>query len=566
MKTRMDFGALIRRFLAAWIVAVTVEYLLLTFSLRNLSNLDGLAQMSLMRIFIVSAFLFVLLRFIPNSRFHRWLMVGAFAVLALTSLCANFSWAFLCLCGLILVILVAFAEYGWDETAIIKAKPKEENRVFFWLTVVLTVFFFLFVSIWTVCRVLSFSTPTYDFGIFAQMFHSMKTTWLPMTTVERDGVLSHFAVHMSPIYYLLLPFYCLAPNPATLQVLQAAVMASAVIPLWKLGKYHGLGRAQRILLCAMLLLYPAFVGSAGYDIHENCFLTPLILWLFYGLDRNNIHITAVSAVMTLMVKEDAAVYVAVVGLWLLVSALLHRKKWGVIAGITLLACAVAYFFAVTTYLATQGDGVMTYRYDNFIYDSSGSLITVIKSVLLCPMKALYECMDAEKLEYIALTMLPLLGMPFLTRRYDRYILLIPYILVNLMSDYSYQHDVFFQYNFGSVACLFYMALVNLADLKNERLRMTAMVAAVMIGSVCFGSVVVPKAMQYPLKYVVNHEEYEQIRAALDQIPEEASVTASTFYSTYLSQREILYDVRYSSEEHLLSTEYVVIVPSGGDFF
>ena len=74
--------------------------------------------------------------------------------------------------------------------------------------------------------------PTFDFGIFSQMFHQMRTTGLPVTTVERDGPLSHFAVHVSPIYYLLLPFYCIYPKPVTLQVLQAAVLASAVIPLW----------------------------------------------------------------------------------------------------------------------------------------------------------------------------------------------------------------------------------------------------------------------------------------------------------------------------------------------
>ena len=46
-----------------------------------------------------------------------------------------------------------------------------------------------------------------------------------------------------------------------------------------------------------------------------------------------------------------------------------------------------------------------------------------------------------------------MAMPLFTRRFDRYILLIPYILVNLMSDYTYQHNILFQYNFGSTALL-----------------------------------------------------------------------------------------------------------------
>ena len=50
-------------------------------------------------------------------------------------------------------------------------------------------------------------------------------TGLPVTTCERDRVLSHFAVHVSPIYYLFLPFYALFPSPVTLEVLQALLLA-----------------------------------------------------------------------------------------------------------------------------------------------------------------------------------------------------------------------------------------------------------------------------------------------------------------------------------------------------
>lgn len=52
-------------------------------------------------------------------------------------------------------------------------------------------------------------TPAFDFGIFTQMFENMKDGLGPVTTVERNYELSHFAVHFSPAYYLMLPFYML---------------------------------------------------------------------------------------------------------------------------------------------------------------------------------------------------------------------------------------------------------------------------------------------------------------------------------------------------------------------
>ena len=397
----------------------------------------------------------------------------------------------------------------------------------------------------------------------------MKETGLPMTTVERDGLLSHFAVHVSPIYYLLLPFYCLFPEPATLQVLQALVITSAVIPLWRIGKHHGLTGLQRMLLCLVLLLFPAFSGGTGYDIHENCFLTPLLLWTLYGIDRRNTPITLIAALLTLAVKEDAAVYVAVIALWLLVKTLLQRtegEKKDLLTGGFLLALSVGWFFLATSYLNSSGDGVMTYRYDNFMYESSSSLATVIKAILLSPMKGIFECLDADKLPFIGLTLAPLLGIPFLTRRFERYILLIPYVLINLMSDYPYQHDVFFQYAFGSTALLLYLTAVNLAECKTAPRRILSLTASVLIGAVCFCTVILPVGLQFPRLTVQYREIYQGIRTALDTVPEEVSVTATGFYIPHLSQRKVLYDLRHCTRQHLLETEFVVMdTQSAGEY-
>ena len=571
--SQITMSGLVRHVILAWLMAVLIEYFILPSELRDLSKLDGLAQMSFLRVIGITCGISILLTGISLLKkaqaAERWCIVATFGILTIAVLSASLTWAFLAVCCLMLVILVVFGIYGWDQSTEAVAEPKKAHRAYIWITAGLSVAFFLFVSAWTVGRVYSFSTPTYDFGIFSQMFYNMKESGLPMTTVERDGLLSHFAVHVSPIYYLTLPFYWLAPTPATLQVLQAAVITSAVIPLWKIGKHYGLTGAQRMHVCAVLLLCPAYSGGTSYDIHENCFLTPLILWLFYGIDRKNTAITAIAAILTLMVKEDAAVYVAVVALWLIVKTVLRFKKLDVqnfITGIALLAISLGWFFLVTGYLAKSGDGVMTYRYDNFMYDGSSSLITVIKSVILNPMKAVYECVDAEKLAFIAGTLLPLLGLPLLTRRHERYILLIPYILVNLMSDYQYQHDIFFQYTFGSNAFLAYLTVINLADLKINWHRTFAAISAAAVCAVCFAVVIAPTAIRYPVQAIRYYDYYQDIRDTLDTIPDDASVAAPTFYTTHFSQRETLYDIRYCSREHLLEAEYVVLVLSAnGDY-
>ena len=565
MRKQLTAPDILRRAFLSWLAAALAEFLFLPESSRSLEGLEALAGMSPVRAALlwggVFALLTVLALLVDTRRAERWGVAAVTTLLGFTGLRASFTWPMLGACALLFAVTLVYALRGWDATPEPAAPAGKARRAWVWVTLGLTAAFFLLVSAWTVGRYVSFGSPTYDFGIFSQMFYSMRATGLPITTLERDGALSHFAVHVSPVYYLMLPFYALFPDPAVLQILQAAVMASAVIPLWLLGRQHGLTGAQRTLCCAVLLLTPAFAGGAGYDLHENCFLTPLILWLFYGVDRKNAALTALAAALTLSVKEDAAVYVAVVGVWLAVSSVLRpreRDRRGLVTGLALLCAALGWFALVTGYLAKSGDGVMTYRYANFMYDGSDSLVTVVKAALLCPLKAVYECVDAEKLRYIALTLLPVLGLPLMTRRYERFILLIPYVLVNLMSDYRYQHDILFQYSFGSTAFLLYLTVVNGAELRPDWRRLLDFAGAAAVGAVCFGCTVAPVAVSYPARAIRYHGYYQDIRAALDRIPEDASVSATTYYTAYLSRRPVLYDVRYGSREHLLETQYVVL--------
>lgn len=563
-KISFSFPELVRHLLLGWLLAAGLELALLRPDLRELSQLTGVAAMSLPRLLCVTAVLTaglgLLSRKKPFPRLERWCIIGAFALLMLLSLPESFSPAYLCICLAVLAILIVYALRGHcavpENATLQKCRP-----IFPILAAVLAVGFFGVVSVWTVCRYWGFSTPSYDFGIFAQMFHSMRTTGLPVTTLERRVELSHFAVHVSPIYYLMLPFYCLFPDPATLQILQAAVMASAVIPLWLIARRHGLSGLQSLLVCLLLLLLPANAGGAYYDLHENCFLLPLILWLLYAMEKKSLPLTAVFALLTLFVKEDAAVYVAVAGLFFFVSALLQKAgRRELLTGLGVTVGAIVYFLLVTAYLSRHGDGVMSYRYKNFMYDGSGSLFTVVKAVLLCPMKMLFECVDGEKLEYIGLTLLPLLGLPLLTRRYERYILLIPYLLINLMSDYPYQHSVLFQYNFGSTAFLIYLLTVNLAELRFRKptVRPAVLLLAVTVAAGCLTASVYPSIHSATRRYTGSYVKYDAMAEALQQIPEDAAVTASTFYTSHLSQRKSLYDIDYVSARQLQDCDYVIL--------
>lgn len=79
----------------------------------------------------------------------------------------------------------------------IKVRLKKAPTII--IIAVLGLLFTLFTGILTSLNHLRHWSACYDFGIFSQMYEYMKETGLPLTTCERDELLSHFSVHFSPI-------------------------------------------------------------------------------------------------------------------------------------------------------------------------------------------------------------------------------------------------------------------------------------------------------------------------------------------------------------------------------
>lgn len=381
-----------------------------------------------------------------------------------------------------------------------------------------------------VLRVQNFNTPNFDFGLFVQMFHYMDKTGLPLTTLERNTLLSHFQVHFSPIFYLLLPFYKLWPQPETLQILQILVAASALIPAFLIVRQLRLPRGWQTALCALLLLHPGLSGSSLYDLHENCFLAPLILWLLWAALRRKWGAFSVFALLLLGVKEDAFIYLFSVGLWLFcggiqgrdvqvggvqtvgtqiggipsceVQAVLdplkageagekpineevrenrqsmkasEKKQWQPlssnsiqVAGLFSMLAALVYFAAVSAWLSRGGEGVMLYRFENIQALPDWGLLGYVLTAIGLPGWILEQLFMPDKLLYLLKMLLPFGLLPLFSRRLRDGFLLLPFVLINLLSNWIYQYDLNFQYHYGTTVLLFFVSALVLWESQTIR--------------------------------------------------------------------------------------------------
>lgn len=527
-------SGIVARLITAWLIAAE---LFLIFTEAPFTSLDFFTGKSFLIFLVLILSVFLALFAVRSEKLLSALMIAAAFSYCLFAAVEYSDFYFLLGCAVVTAGAVHFSKLGVLRFSL--------SSKALWISVIVLMLLFT-LGIGAVCcmKYKNHWTPCYDFGIFAQMFEYMKDTGLPFTTCERDGLLSHFAVHFSPIFYLLLPVYMLFPSPLTLMIGQCLIAASGVIPLVLICRSHKLSELSSLAFSACYLLYPAFAGGCGYYLHENNFLAPLILWLIYFLERDRLIPVFLFGLLTLSVKEDAAVYTAIVSLYFIFA----RKNYK--CSISLFIFSIVYFITVTSCLSSCGDGVMTGRYNNYIYDESG-LFAVIKSAIMNPLYAVQQCLTEAKIKYILQMLLPLIFMPFCTKKASRLILFLPFILVNIMTNYVYQYDIYYQYGFGSGAILIYLSVINYADMGRKRGRLL-ICAALCSGIVFLGSF--GSRLNYYDYYSRTQTERETIDTALSLIPEDSSVSCCTFILPNLYYVKELYQLE--TTEH--RTDYYVL--------
>ncbi len=481
-----------------------------------------------------------------------------------------------------------------------EASPMAASRISSrWLLLPLALLHIGVLSRILVLRVQNFNTPNFDFGLFAQMFYYMDKTGLPLNTLERNTLLSHFQVHFSPIFYLLLPFYKLWPRPETLQIMQILVAVSALIPAFLIVRELRLPRGWQTALCALLLLHPGLSGSSLYDLHENCFLAPLILWLLWVALRRKWGAFSVFALLLLGVKEDAFIYLFSVGLWLFCGGIpscegqavldplkagkagerpvneevrekqqainmkaSEKKQWQPlssnsiqVAGLFSMLAALTFFAAVSAWLSRGGEGVMLYRFENIQALPDWGLLGYALTAFSLPGWILEQLFMPDKLLYLLKMLLPFGLLPLFSRRLRHGFLLLPFVLINLLSNWSYQYNLNFQYHYGTTVLLFFVSAVVLWEsqttwqpdvLAARPDPVRRLVAALLAFALFSASALTLPEWSWRLRSELAEASLDQfspdVHEALTAIPESDCVYTTGFFAAALAARPHIFEV------------------------
>ncbi len=475
-------------------------------------------------------------------------MLGGALTLSLIYLWKSENYYY-CTAFIVLSGVAAWFCYNYGGFKFLERLPKKGVYA---IIVLLTIFMAAFISVFSIFKHLIYWTATFDFGIFFQMYHYMAETFEPLTTCERDKLLSHFAVHFSPIYYVLLPFYYIFPSANTLLISQGVLAAMGSIPLMLICRHRKFSNLETLSFAVVYLFCTAIVAPCFYDFHENAFLPPLLMWFFYAIEKRKTVLMYVFMLLLLMVKEDAALYVALIGYYCIFA--LEKKRHGVI----IFSFSAIYFVVVTGLMTKFGEGVMTSRtYGNLMADHSKGLGEVVKTVLMNPVYFLTQCINEEKIIFFLMMLLPLAFLPLASKKLSNYFLAAPFILMNLASGYFYAKEIGFQYVFGTSTCLIYCALINYNDIKAKNKQFVPVFMSV--ATLCtFSTMIGGKTNAYDV-YKDNPERFKTRDALLDTIPDDASIAMfDSFLLSHVAQREEVYLLGDSYLNKPIEYDFVII--------
>ena len=395
----------------------------------------------------------------------------------------------------------------------------------------------------TILRYINYHQNIFDSSIFCQMYYYMSKTFIPFTTVERQRLMCHLAVHFSPIYYTLLPGFMIFKSPIYLAFMKTLMLASAVIPIYKLSKFKGLSNFISSIISITYLLYPMLIASNigdgnGHILNENYFYPALLIWIFYYIEKENFKAVWIFCILTLLVKEDAPIIIASIGLYLIIAkrSYYHGKRLFIIS--------VLYFITCTYLIMPQfgKEALIASLYSNFVPSNGSAFLGIFYAFIFKPSYAIQQIFTQDKFQFLVQLLTPVLFLPFLSLKRNKsgVVLLIPIVLTSLLCiNPSYIYMLSSHHNMTPICIVFYLTILSLSSIKSKRVQVFFILSCLCV--TCIFTVSYNANKFKELQYFENNKENIQlIDTALNRIPANASVTSMDNFSTKLTNRDSLY--------------------------
>jgi uncharacterized membrane protein len=229
----------------------------------------------------------------------------------------------------------------------------------------------------SLARYMGFNAGMIDLGNMAQAIWSTTQGQLLVFT-QPFGQYSRLSGNFELFYLLLVPFYALWPDPRLLLIVQAVLFVLGALPAYRLAQRATGSRLAGRSAALIYLFYPVAQTAVLFDFHGDTLAMPLLLFLLDALDRRAWRSYALFLALALSAKLYVAVAVAGVGGYLFLWT--RERRVGFLTGSIAMGYALLVFFVLRPFfhLDTNDVAETSGSYLSYYF---GNLSDVLDSLL-----------------------------------------------------------------------------------------------------------------------------------------------------------------------------------------
>lgn len=425
------------------------------------------------------------------------------------------------------------------------------SRTFFFAVVFLaSAGYAAYVGYYTILNHHRLGTTAFDLGIYDNLMynalhgHPFKS---PVLFGPRGG--NYLAGHAEFAMLLFVPFYAIHPGPETMLIIQALMLGFAAVPLY-LFACTRLSRPVAATIAIAYLMFAPLHGPNFYDFHWIPLALFFHFWLYYAIANRRYWLAAANVVVLFAIREDVAVGLAVLGLFLLFSGL--RPRFGLVLAV----CSVVWFVIVRfVIMPLAGSWYFQNLYAGLFAEGVATFDSVIKTIVTNPLYTFGTLGSEAKLTYIGHMFVPLALLP--CRRVQLLPLAVAGIFFTILTTgYPPTIQISFQYTTHWIPYLFLASVLALMLLSRQangiaarRAAVLTMAVAMLAHSYNFGALLQHEMFVGGFSRIefkmspADQRRYRDLKEMLAMIPRSASVAATEQETAHISTRTIAYPLR-----------------------
>jgi uncharacterized membrane protein len=390
-----------------------------------------------------------------------------------------------------------------------------------------------------------------DFPSNVQVIWKLSQGIKPITTIFNLYFLEN---HWTLIFIPIALLYKLCPHPLFIIAINilAFLGGAAFVYLIALDRLKSNLLSLSILFSLIMnpYVYRALIIHANSDVYSFLF----IAMAFYFLLKNKTPLFLLASFLAMSCKEDVSLYFIAIGLWMIFS----EKKYKL--GALLSLFSFCYFvFIVKVAMPFYSESIFLVNFNRSYGYLGSNIVSIIETILFRPQMLINHMISLDVLIGAFFVLAPVLLFVLFSGS-AIFLLILPF-LVKLIStsrlmltftEHHIWHPLFFIY-FSMICGLVYLSakeIKNVSPIAMKHFMSITLIVVTIINTFLWSIPMIEysEASYKPLSFLLNNERAALKRAAINMVPEKASLFADAEFLSYSPNRDKLYEINSYSNK------------------